>query len=98
MVGDVKEPVNFRLGRKEKQALAAIAAEQDKALGELIREVVEAYLQQVRRGAWEAEARRASLALAQEAKDPASAEAENLRMLEANLEEFAKEWVWEGDT
>jgi predicted DNA-binding protein len=92
---DVKENVSFRLAREHKEALARLAAERDQAVGVLIREAVEAYLVQQERIAWEAEARRTSLALAREAEDPDSAEAEQLRMLEANLEEFAREWCWE---
>jgi hypothetical protein len=95
---DVRETVNFRLGRRHKRALARLAAEKDKALGELIRDVVEAYVGEEERRAWEAEARRASLALAAEAKDQVSAEAELLRTLEANLEEFASEWIWEEES
>lgn len=48
--------------------------------------------------AWEAEARRASLALAEEAKDPASNEASMLEALDANLDEFAEEWIWEEES
>ena len=97
MADDVKENVNFRLGKQHKRTLSELAAAQDKALSELIREVIEAYLAERERAAWEDEARRASRALAREAGDPRSAESEQLRMLEANLEEFAKEWVWEDE-
>jgi predicted transcriptional regulator len=91
----VKENVSFRLGKAHKRALTQLAAERDQAVGELIREAVEAYLAQQERAAWEVGARRASLALAREAEDSTSAEAEQLRMLEANLEDFAREWRWE---
>lgn len=91
----VKETVNFRLARPQKEALARIAAERDQALSELVREVVQDYLSREERRAWEAEALRASLALAEEAKDPESAESGTLRILEANLEEFADEWIWD---
>lgn len=64
-------------------------------MGELIRDAVQLYLEQQERVAWETEARRASLELAREARDPESAEAEHLRMLGANLNEFASEWLWE---
>jgi hypothetical protein len=95
MPDEVKENVNFRLGRAEKQALVRLAAERDTAISELIRKAVELYLAQHERAAWEAEAHRASLALAREAEEPDSPEAEHLRMLDANLEEFAREWRWE---
>lgn len=97
MPRDVKETVNFRLGRKHKQALARIAGEKDKAVGELIREVIESYVAEEERRVWEAEARRAAMALAEEAEDPSSAEAEVLGVLDANLDEFAEEWIWEDD-
>ncbi|MGH7577917.1 MAG: ribbon-helix-helix protein, CopG family [Longimicrobiales bacterium] len=97
MADDVKENVNFRLAKQDKRTLTELAAAQDKAVSELIREVIEAYIAQQERAAWEEEARRASRALAREASDPRSAESEHLRMLEANLNEFAKEWVWEDE-
>jgi predicted DNA-binding protein len=94
---EAKEPVNFRLGRSYKQALQKLAREQDKAVGELIREVVEEYVADQERAAWEAEARRTALELGRAARDPRSDEAEMLRILDANLEAFAGEWVWEED-
>jgi predicted DNA-binding protein len=97
MSEDTKEPVNFRLGRRYKRALAKLAAAQDKAVGELIREVVEAYVAEEERRAWEDEARRAASALAREAAQPSSSEAEMLRSLDENLDEFAREWVWEDE-
>lgn len=97
MADDVKENVNFRLGKQQKRTLSELAAAQDKAVSELIREVIEAYIAKQERAAWEDEARRVSVALAREAQDPSNAESEHLRMLEANLAEFAKEWVWEDE-
>ena len=91
----VKETVNFRIARAQKEALTRIADDRDQPLSELVREVVQEYLAREERRDWEAEARRASLALAAEAEDPRSAESEALRTLEANLEEFADEWIWE---
>lgn len=93
----MKETVNFRLAGPQKEALARIAAERNQAVSELVREVVQDYLSREERRAWEAEARRASLALAEEARDPESAESETLRILEANLEDFANEWIWDED-
>jgi predicted DNA-binding protein len=95
MAGDVKENVTFRLETRHKEALAKLAADRNKPVGQILREAVETYLERQERAAWEEEARRASLALAREAQDPGSAEAEHLRMLESALEEFAEEWVWE---
>ena len=91
----VKETVNFRITREQKEALARLANHRDQPLSELVREVVQDYLAAEARRAWEAEARRASLALAEEAKDRGSAESEALRVLEANLDEFADDWIWE---
>jgi hypothetical protein len=95
MPNDPKEPVNFRLGRKHKRTLVRLAAERDKPVGELIREVIEEFVTLEERRAWEAEARLAARALAEEAADHTSSEAETLRLLDANLGEFAREWVWE---
>jgi hypothetical protein len=97
MSNDPKEPVNFRLGRRHKRALVRLAAERDKPVGELIREVIEEFVAQEERRVWEAEARRASRAVAKEAENQSSVEAETLRALEANLEDFAREWIWEED-
>lgn len=94
----MKDTVNFRLPGEQKQALAKLAAERDKPLSELVREVVERYLAEEERSAWEAEARRASLALAEEAKDPSSDEARTLKALDANLDEFADEWIWDEES
>jgi predicted DNA-binding protein len=92
---DAKEPLNFRLGRSYKEALDRLANEQDKAVGQLVREVIEEYVTSQARAAWEAEARRTAAELAEAARDPESDEAATLRFLDATLEEFAKEWVWE---
>jgi hypothetical protein len=60
--------------------------------------VVETYVEEQARAAWEAEARRTAAELAQAALDARSDEADMLRLLDANLEDFAEEWVWdEGD-
>ncbi len=94
MSDEAKENVNFRLAKGQKEALARAAAEQDKAVSQVIREAVESYLQERERRAWEVEARRAASALAREAEDSTSAEAEHLRALEATMEDFAEEWIW----
>jgi hypothetical protein len=94
----VNETINFRLPGKQKEALYRLAAERDQPLSELVREVVETYLAGEERRAWEAEARRASLVLAEEAKNPESDEARMLKVLEANLDEFADEWVWDEES
>jgi predicted DNA-binding protein len=97
MADDLKEPVNFRLGRSHRQALNRLARQQDKSVGQLVREVVEVYISDQARAAWEAEARRTAAELGRSARDPRSDESETLRVLDANLEAFAKEWVWEDE-
>jgi predicted DNA-binding protein len=92
---NVKEPINVRLGRRYKEALEELARDRNRTVSAVVREVLEEYVDAERRRAWEAEARRAARTLAEDAKEPESAEAETLRILEANLEEFAREWVWE---
>lgn len=94
MPDDPKEPVNFRLGRSYKACLERLAREQDKPVGQLVREVVENYVTAEERAAWEAAARRSAREVAEAARDPQSDEAEMLRTLDANLEAFAEEWVW----
>jgi len=98
MADDPKEPLNFRLGRSYKEALERLAGEQDKPVSQLVREVVETYVTDEARRAWEAEARRTAAQLAAAARNPDSDEAVVLRSLDANLEEFASEWVWDDRT
>lgn len=92
--GDAKEPVNFRLGREYKDALRRLAEQRGQSMGQLVREAVEGYVNEQRRAAWEAEARRAAAEIEAAAGDPSSDEAEMLRILDENLEAFAEEWVW----
>lgn len=91
---DAKEPVNFRLPREYKDALQKLAEERGEPLSQLVREAVEGYVDEQRRAAWEAEARRSAAELGAAAGDPSSDEAEMLRLLDENLEAFAEEWVW----
>lgn len=95
MADETKEPVNFRLGTSYREALHRLARERDASVGQLVREVVEQYVDNQARLAWEAEARRTAAELGRAAQDPRSGEAEMLRVLDSNLEDFAKEWVWE---
>jgi len=97
MADEPRELVNFRLGRTEKEALYRLADEQDKPVGRLVREVVEEYLADHERKAWEAEARRTAARLGEEARDPSSQEAETLRLLDAESDELSSDWVWEGE-
>ncbi|MEX2528569.1 MAG: ribbon-helix-helix protein, CopG family [Gemmatimonadota bacterium] len=95
MTDDVKEPINVRLGQDYKRALEELARDRNRTVSSVVREVLQDFVDAERRRAWEAEARRSARVLAEEAEDPDSPEAETLRTLEANLEEFAQEWVWE---
>lgn len=98
MVEEAKDPVNFRLGRTYREALHRLARDRDRSVGQLVREVVEEYVDSQARVAWEAEARRTAAELGRAVRDPRPDEAEMMRTLDANLEDFAKEWVWdEGD-
>jgi len=92
---DVKEPINVRLEQHYKRALEELARGRNRTVSSVVREVLQDYVDAEHRRAWEAEARRSARALAEEAEDPDSPESETLRTLEANLEEFAREWVWE---
>jgi hypothetical protein len=95
MPEDPKYPLNFRLGRSYKEAIDRLAAEHDKPVSQLVREVVEEYVSAQARAAWELEARRSAAVVAEAASDPRSDETAMLRALGANLEEFAEEWLWE---
>ena len=95
MSDDAKRPLNFRLGRSHKEALDRLAREQGRTVSQLVREVVEDYVTDQRRAAWEAEAGRTAEALAEAARDPCSDEGTMLQALDAALKDFAEEWVWE---
>ncbi len=86
------ETVTFRIPSELKAAIVEIAAQEAKPVGELLRELVAERVERQRRRAFEAEARRQSLELAALAQDPNSGEAAILRELDANFEEFAREW------
>ena len=61
-------------------------------MGELLREMIRERVAQKRRREFEAEARRQSREAAAAAEDPNSDEAAIMRELEANFDEFGKEW------
>jgi uncharacterized membrane protein len=86
------EIITFRVPPALKAALAEIAQEESKPVGELLRELIRERIEQKRRREFEAEARRQSLEAAALARDPNSDEAAVMRELEADLEEFGKEW------
>jgi hypothetical protein len=85
------ETVTFRIEAALKDELAEIAETEHKPMGELLRELVKQHVKQRKRLAFEAEARRQSLECAAAAHDPNSDEAQVIRALDANFDEFARE-------
>ncbi len=86
------ETVTFRISLQLKAAIVEIAEQEAKPVGALLRELVSDRVAQQRRRVFEAEARRQSLAAAALAADPSSDEAAVQRELDANFDEFAREW------
>jgi antitoxin component of RelBE/YafQ-DinJ toxin-antitoxin module len=85
------ETVTFRIDAALKDEFAEIAEEEAKPVGELLRELIRERIKQQRRLAFEAEARRQSLECAAAARDPNSDEAQVMRELDANFDEFTRE-------
>ena len=83
---DLTEALLGVLARSQDRPFAII----EEAL--LLRELVQERVDRKRRLAFEAEARRQSPLVAAAAQDPNSDEAAVMRELDANLEEFAREW------
>jgi hypothetical protein len=86
------EILTFRIDPSLKREVTRIARTERKPVGELLRELVQERVDRKRRREFEAEARRQSLECAAAARDPNSDEAAVMRELEANFEEFAREW------
>lgn len=86
------EIVTFRIPPTLKAAIAEIAVEEAKPVGELLRELVRERVKQKERQEFEAEARRQCEIINAAARDPNSDEAAVMRELEADLEDFVKEW------
>lgn len=86
------EIITVRVPPALKAAFLEIAQQESKPLGELLRELIRERIERKRRREFEAEARRQSLKAAALARDPNSDEAAVMRELEADLEEFGKEW------
>ena len=85
------ETITFRIDSTLKNEFAEIAEAQAKPVGELLRELVRDQVKQKKRREFEAEARRQSLECAAVAADPHSDEAQVMRELDANFDEFARE-------
>ena len=86
------ETVTFRIPPALKAAFAEIAEQEQKPLGQLLREMIRQRIEEKLRREFEAEARRQCLAANAAARDPNSDEAAVMRELDADLEEFSKEW------
>jgi Ribbon-helix-helix protein, copG family len=85
------ETVTFRIDSALKDELTEAAEEQAKPIGQLLRDLVRDHIKQKKRREFEAEARRQSLECAAAARDPNSDEAQVMRELDANFDEFARE-------
>jgi len=86
------EILTFRIDPSLKREVSRIARTEHKPVGELLRELVQERVDRKRRLAFEAEARRQCLEANAAARDPNSDEAAVMRELDANFEEFAREW------
>lgn len=89
------ETFNFRIDPALKTAFTQATEAEDKPAAQVLREFMRAYVARGQRRAFETEARRQSLAIAGRANDPASAEAQSLRELDALLDadEFRETWT-----
>lgn len=88
------ETFTFRLDPALKKALTRSAAAEHRRPAELVRNLVRGYLAAKECRAFETEARRQSLTIAQRAHEQTSDEAQIMREIEADLEhdDFAREW------
>jgi hypothetical protein len=86
------EIVTFRLDAALKDEFAGIAEEEDKPVGELLRELMREHVKRRKRLTFEAEARRQCELLNAAARDPNSDEAQVMRELDADLGYFLDEW------
>ncbi|MGH8139475.1 MAG: hypothetical protein ACREVV_14970 [Steroidobacteraceae bacterium] len=88
------ESFNFRVNADLKAAFTAATEAEDKPAAQVLRDFMRVYVAYRKRGAFRANARRQSLAVAAAAADPESDEAAVMRELEAGLDAdaFAGEW------
>jgi hypothetical protein len=75
----------LRIDPALKASFSAATEAEDKPAAQVVREFMRAYVKQRERQAFEAEARRQSLLLAELARDPNSDEAQVMREIEAEL-------------
>ena len=76
---------NLRIDPALKAAFTAATEAEDKPAAQVVRDFMRSYVKQRERQAFEAEARRQSLLIAQAARDPNSDEAQVMREIEAEL-------------
>jgi len=76
---------NLRIDPALKAAFTAATEAEDKPAAQVVRDFMRAYVKQRERRAFEAEAKRQSLLIAQAARDPESDEAQVMREIEAEL-------------
>ncbi|MBB4000759.1 hypothetical protein [Aureimonas pseudogalii] len=85
---------NFRVDPALKTAFTQATEAEDRPAAQVLREFMRDYVERRNRKAFEVEARRQSIAIAERARDPDSDEARSLRELDALVDEdhFADEW------
>ncbi|ATN36803.1 hypothetical protein ACO34A_23770 (plasmid) [Rhizobium sp. ACO-34A] len=81
------ETFNFRIDPALKTAFTQATEAEDKPAAQVLRDFMRAYVEHQRRKAFEAEARKQSLAIAERARDPDSDEARSLKELDALFDE-----------
>src|ERR1700679_1263086 len=88
------ETFNFRIDPALKAAFTAAAEAEDKPAAQILRDFMRAYVKQRERRAFEAEARRQSLLIAERARDPNSDEAQVMREIEIEMNDpaFWDDW------
>jgi predicted transcriptional regulator len=84
----------LRLDPELKAAFTAVTEAEDRPVAQVIRDFMRAYIKRRERLAFETEARRQSKPLAAAGRDPSSPQAEELRWLEAfvDQDDFGDEW------
>jgi hypothetical protein len=85
---------NLRIDPSLKAAFTAATAAEDKPAAQVLRDFMRAYVKQRERRAFEVEARRQSLAIAERARDLTRDEYGVMREIEAEFDrdDFADEW------
>jgi predicted transcriptional regulator len=86
------EILTFRVSPALKREVSKIARSEKKPVGAFLRDLLQERVDRKRQTAFEAEARRQCLLLAEAARDPTSDEYAVMQELDANFEEFAREW------